>query len=82
MNCPLRVECYSGYRADERPRRFLMEEKWIEVVDILDRWLAPNHRYFKIVGNDHRIYLIRHDVDKDLWELHAVLGSVNESLGG
>jgi hypothetical protein len=65
----IQVECYNGYRGEESPRRFFLNERQIEVVDILDRWLAPDHRYFKIKGDDGAIYIIRHDVTKDQWEL-------------
>jgi len=41
----------------------------IEVRKILDRWLAPDHRYFKVLGDDNAIYIIRHDQGKWQWEL-------------
>ena len=31
--------------------------------------LGPDHRYFKLRGNDGDIYLVRHDVTSGLWEL-------------
>ena len=36
---------------------------------MLDRWLAPDHRYFKIMGDDDATYIIRHDTVKWEWEL-------------
>jgi hypothetical protein len=36
----IRVECYDGYRGEESPRRFFLNQRQIDVVDILDRWLA------------------------------------------
>ena len=36
---------------------------------MLDRWLAPDHRYFKILGDDGATYIIRHDSVSGLWEL-------------
>ncbi|MBW1751927.1 MAG: hypothetical protein JRJ46_02225, partial [Deltaproteobacteria bacterium] len=44
----IRVECYAGYRGEETPRRFWLGAKKIEVQDVLDRWMAPDHRYFKV----------------------------------
>lgn len=35
----IQVDCYSGYRGEETPRRFTMDTKTIEVAGILDRWL-------------------------------------------
>ena len=65
----LRVECHAGYRADEEPRRFFIGERAVTVEALLDRWLAPQHRYFKVRGSDGAIYLLRHDLTEEQWEL-------------
>ena len=65
----LRVECHAGYKGDESPARFYLGERLIEVEDILDRWLDPDHRYFKVKGNDGGIYILRQDAVSDTWEL-------------
>jgi hypothetical protein len=65
----IKVVCYSGYRAEESPVRFYLGERKIEVEAIIDRWLAPDHRYFKVRGDDKALYIIRHDSVKDTWEL-------------
>ena len=65
----IRVECYAGYRGEESPRRFFLKSRETRVVEILDRWLAPDHRYFKVMGDDGAIYIIRHDVACGYWEL-------------
>jgi hypothetical protein len=65
----LRVECYAGHRGEETPRALAIGERRIAVVEILDRWLAPDHRYFKIKGDDGAIYIVRHDTASDAWEL-------------
>jgi hypothetical protein len=41
----------------------------MEVADVLDRWLAPDHRYFKVRGTDGAIYILRHDANSGDWEL-------------
>ncbi len=43
----IQVACYAGYRGEETPRQIRLGERKIEVKEIQDRWLAPNHRYFK-----------------------------------
>ena len=63
------VKCYSGYRGEETPRSIFFNDKEIQVNKILDMWLAPNHRYFKFLGSDERIYIIRHDTEGCFWEL-------------
>src|SRR6185312_4053798 len=63
------VECYAGYRAEETPRAVLLGERRVEVIDVVDRWLAPDHRYFKLRGDDGALYIIRYDSERDEWEL-------------
>jgi hypothetical protein len=46
-----------------------MGRREIQVLEILDRWLAPEHRYFKVLGDDDGIYIIRHDPFAHGWEL-------------
>jgi len=65
----VKVECYSGYRGEETPRRFWMGERKIKVEKVLDRWLSPDHRYFKILGDDHSIYILRHETESRDWDL-------------
>ena len=65
----IQVQCYSGYRGEQTPRSILISGKQIDVVSILDMWLAPDHRYFKFNGSDGGVYIIRYDTEKHLWEL-------------
>jgi hypothetical protein len=65
----LRVECYAGYRGEETPRRFQLGGRWIEVSAVVDRWLAPDHRYFKLQDEKGHLYLLRHDAQTRQWEL-------------
>ena len=41
----------------------------VAVTEVIDRWLDPEHRYFKVRGEDGGIYLIRQDTRSDRWEL-------------
>lgn len=63
------VECYSGYRGEEIPRAIWLGERRVGVEEIIDRWLAPDHRYFKFRGDDRGIYIIRHDVVSLQWQV-------------
>ncbi len=65
----LTVQCYAGHRADEAPQRFFLGERKVEVIETLDRWLDPDHEYFKVRGDDQSVYILRHDVAADRWEL-------------
>jgi len=65
----VRVECYAGYRDEETPRRFFIGEHEVVVKEVLDRWLAPDHRYFKVRANDESTYSLRHDVEHNRWQM-------------
>lgn len=65
----IEVECYAGYRGEETPRRIRLGAATVAVADILDRWLAPDHRYFKFLGDDGALYIVRHDSHRGQWEL-------------
>jgi hypothetical protein len=65
----VRVECYAGHRGEQTPRVVVLGERRIDVADVLDQWLAPDHRYFKLLGADGDTYLVRHDVRSGGWEL-------------
>jgi hypothetical protein len=81
------VECYAGYRGEETPRRFSLGARWIEVLDVLDRWLDPEHRYFKVLGDDGAMYILRHDAETAAWEMtpyrpgEAAPGATTDSRG-
>ena len=66
---PVAVECYAGYRGEETPRRFGLAEAKIEVAEVVDCWLAPEHRYFKVRDRDGDLYILRNDVASERWEL-------------
>jgi len=63
------VETCAGRRADASPRAFSLGTRRVVVAEELDRWLDPEHRYFKVLGDDGDIYILRHDVPSDGWEL-------------
>ena len=65
----IKVDCYAGYRGEETPRSFSFHERHIEVAKVVDRWIGPGHRYFKILGDDESTYIIRYDTRKNQWEL-------------
>jgi len=67
------VFCYAGYKGEEEPRRFTFAGRELDVIEILDRWLDPRHRYFKVRGSDEGIYMLRHDEVTNEWELSIFL---------
>lgn len=71
----IRVECYSGYRGEEEPRAFTMGARRFSVIEIVDRWMAPDHRYFKVRADDGRMLVLRHDTGSGRWDLAALVGN-------
>ena len=65
----IRVECYAGYRGDERPQTLVLGDRRIEVAEVIDQWLAPDHRYFKLRDADANLYIVRYSATDDSWEL-------------
>lgn len=73
---PITVECQAGFKADETPRRFVLEAQSVEIEEIIDRWYQveslpewPRADYFKVRGSDHHDYLLKHDLEVDEWFL-------------
>lgn len=69
------VEGYSGYRADERPVRFVLSGRAYEVVEVEDRWYSPQATYFRVLASDGNRYVLCHDETNDLWSLEAFRAS-------
>jgi hypothetical protein len=67
----IRVECYSGHRAEERPMRILFETQTLEIVDVEDRWYSPGATYFRVLADGGDRYVLRHDDAQDVWSLTA-----------
>jgi hypothetical protein len=63
------VECHAGHRGEQTPRTLILGDRRIAVADVVDAWLAPDHRYFKLRGADGHTYLVRHDERSKTWEL-------------
>ncbi|HET7215837.1 MAG TPA: hypothetical protein VJW77_10455 [Terriglobia bacterium] len=70
----LQVECYAGYKADERPLRFRPGERdsrTFEVVEVLDQWYGIDYRCFKVLADDGNTYILRHSEKEDEWRLDS-----------
>ena len=63
------VECYAGHRGEQTPRTLILGDRRITVAEVLDAWLAPDYRYFKLKGEAGDSYLVRHDERSNTWEL-------------
>ena len=67
----IRVECYAGHRADERPLRFELRGRLFQVQQVDDQWYSPAATYFRVRADDGNFYVLRHDQGQDAWTLDA-----------
>ena len=65
----LKVESYSGYKADQRPTRFTLQGRTFQVEEVMDRWYGPDHAYFKVRADDANTYILKHSPSADEWSL-------------
>lgn len=63
------VECYSGFRADERPTRFILRGHPYRVESLDGQWYSPGATYFRVLAEDGNFYVLRHDDAQDFWSL-------------
>jgi hypothetical protein len=67
----VRVECYSGCKADERPVRILFPSQTLQIAEVEDRWYSPGATYFRVRAESGERYVLRHDDAQDVWSLTA-----------
>ena len=67
----IRVECYAGYRGEQEPAAFWLGARRLAVRAIVDRWFAPESRWFRVDADDGNLYVLRHDEARDEWEVAA-----------
>jgi hypothetical protein len=75
IQSPVKIEvvAYSGYKANERPLHFFLEQKKVSVAEVLDRWYGEEHDEFKVLADDGRVYLIRWHRVQDVWFLMKIM---------
>jgi hypothetical protein len=73
---PVKVESYSGYKADEYPACFYWNKERFEIQEITDRWYQsdsipgwPVSDYFRVLTTSGSQYIIKHDHESDEWYL-------------
>jgi len=74
MSLALKVECYSGFKADERPLRFTTlahDGRTYEVKEVLDQWYGESYQCFKVRADDGNLYILRHAPADDTWTLDS-----------
>jgi hypothetical protein len=74
----VQVECYSGYKANERPVAFTYQERRLEIAEILDRWYEggldagrPEIDYFKVKTSEGEVFQLRYLTLFDAWSVRV-----------
>jgi hypothetical protein len=67
----VRVECYAGCKADERPVRVLLDRQTVEIAVVEDRWYSPGSTYFRIQLRNGERYVLRRQEAQDVWTIEA-----------
>jgi hypothetical protein len=71
MSLPIRVDAYSGYKGNERPQQFMLDDEIYEIAAVLDQWYEPSAMYFKVQSTEGKTYLLRYDELADEWTLQS-----------
>ena len=53
------------------PTRFGPSGSEHEVAEILDQWPGEDYTYFKVLTTEEDLYILRHDVTDQDWEISA-----------
>lgn len=67
----LRVECYAGYKADQRPIKFWLDDALHFVESIGDQWYGPEASYFRVRADDGNTYVLGHNENTGEWTLES-----------
>ncbi|MDY7038404.1 MAG: hypothetical protein SV375_19880 [Thermodesulfobacteriota bacterium] len=68
----IKVIAYSGYKANERPLSFTIDDQRLEVRDIMGRWVEADKDFFKVIANDNKIYTLSWNRETDLWFIEKI----------
>lgn len=68
------VLTHPGAHGQQEPRAFQLGGRRVPVIAILERWQAPEHRYFRVRDYQGRRFVLKHDPQSGNWELEAVYG--------
>lgn len=62
----LRVQTSSG---ENMPIAFTLRDRLFRVKAMLDHWQGSDHAYYKIIADDGNLYVLRHDLEENEWEM-------------
>ena len=81
---PVKVECHSGYKADEYPTCFFLDEFRIDIIEIIDRWYQTTKdtefqeaNYFKVLSRDNKHFILKQEQKSGKWFLVVHVETLN-----
>ena len=69
------VHCNPGPRGADIPSAFFLGGRRLPVLAVLDRWTDATHRYYEVMVDDGRRFVLRFDQELRSWELAAVFAA-------
>ncbi len=78
----LHVEHHIDETGAEVPRSLCLGRRRIAIVEIIDQWPGAGYRYVKVSGDDGAIYILRHDIPAETWQLTMYATERGQMLWG
>ena len=85
---PAEVQCHSGYKADEYPESFMVDNNRFMISEIIDRWYQadscpefPVSDYFKVLTTCGLQYILKHDRENDRWYIGLQRNASDSGFG-
>jgi hypothetical protein len=65
----VKIEFDSSAKGAENPSGFVLGDRPIKIVAVMDRWYSPQGSYYRVCGDDENIYILKGPTGEELWEL-------------
>jgi hypothetical protein len=65
----IKVESLSDEKGQEKPSRFYLGTRTVEVEAVVDRWYGEHASYFRVLGQDENSYILKGPLEDGSWEL-------------
>jgi hypothetical protein len=65
----IQVEYRSEGAGTIHPERFFVGKRQMGILEVIDRWIAPQLSYFKVRAEDNAEYILRWDTQDNSWEI-------------
>jgi len=69
----IHVDAYSGFKSNERPRQFRVDEDVFPIEFVEDQWRTPAGEFFRVRTTNGQRFVLRYFEPDDRWELQSNL---------